>query len=448
MTGWTKFKHIVENNILAQSDHEMLGLAYWRDRLFTNIIVYLLPISMIALVPGVIMSFVGGIPLLALYDTLAALSFAIIAFNRKLSLLLRKTLLVVCLYLLSIMLLVYLGSFGPGLLYLLALSIFITLIFPSSTAWWSIVTNMAICVIFAFIVQFKLINTPITQVYTLGSWIAVSSNLFFLNAVIVASLNLLFNGLEATILKEAQLQKQLRDESKSLQNLLDAMERKNQELEQFAYIASHDLQEPLQTITSVAEIFTKQYQEKLDPLALNYLSFLSQSAVRMKALITGLLEYSRIGKERQMEMVNCNSILLDLQADMEASILSSNVILIIDQLPSLPAYPLELKLLFQNLISNAIKFRKKDVIPQVNIMAQEQDNHWVFTVMDNGIGIEEKFQEKIFIIFQRLHSKTKYEGTGIGLAQCRKIAELHGGKIWVESRKDAGSIFTFTILKN
>ncbi|MES2733257.1 MAG: ATP-binding protein [Bacteroidota bacterium] len=448
MNGWNNFKLLVERNILSRSDHEVLGLSYWRDRLFTNIIVYLLPVSLVALVPGVVMSIVGGIPLLAVYDTLAAISFAIIAFNRKFSLPFRKALLIFCLYMLSIMLLVYLGSFGPGLLYLLALSIFITLIFPMAIAKWSIVVNTVICVIFAGVIHFQWLHTPLTQVYTLGSWIAVSSNLIFLSAVIVASLNLLFNGLETTILKEAQLQKQLRDESKNLQKLLASLETKNHELEQFAYIASHDMQEPLQTITNVVDVFSTKYKEILDTQALTYLSFLAQSATRMKALILGLLEYSRIGKERRLELVNCNTILMELQADMEASLLASNAILVIDHLPSLPAYPLELKQLFQNLISNALKFRKEGIKPQVNITAQEQENQWTFSVSDNGIGIEEKFREKIFIIFQRLHSKAKYEGTGIGLAQCRKIAELHGGKIWVEAQKDTGSIFTFTIPKN
>lgn len=448
MKWWTKFNQLVESNTLANTAHEIRGLSYWRDKLFTNIIVYLLPVSLIALVPGVIMSIKDGIPLLAVYDTLVVVFLGIIAFNRRLSLPLRKALLVICLYLLAIILLVYLGSFGPGLLYLLALTIFVTLIFPISIALWSIAMNVAICVVFAFVIHFELLDTPLTRIYTLGSWIAVSSNLVFLSAVIVASLNLLFNGLQATIEKESQLQKQLKKEGQTLEKMLEMMETKNQELEQFAYIASHDLQEPLRTISSIVDLLEKQQRDKLDATAISYLNFLSQASSRMRALITGLLEYSRIGKERQLELVDFQAILQELLTDLDATIRESKADIFIDNLPSLPAYPIELRQLFQNLVSNAVKFRRAGIAPKIKITAKEENGHWVFSVMDNGIGIEEQFRQKIFVIFQRLHPKSKYEGTGIGLAQCKKIAELHGGKIWVESKPNQGSIFNFTIPKN
>jgi signal transduction histidine kinase len=444
---WERFKQFTESNIMENSDHGIMGLSYWRNKLFTNIIVYLLPVSLVALVPGVIMSIKGGIPLLAVYDTLAAFAFAFIAFKRGLSLSLRKTLLTIFLYLLSIILLFYLGSFGPGLLYLLALTVFITLIFPVSIAWLSIAINTIICILFIFIIHFKLLDSPLANIYTLGSWIAVSSNLIFLSIVSVASLNLLFKGMQATIIKEGNLQKELVQKSKTLENMLESMERKNQELEQFAYIASHDLQEPLRTITGIADQFEKQYKEKLDEDAVMYLTYLSQSTTRMRLLIKGLLDYSRIGKERELEFVNCNTILKELTDELDMLIKENKAIIFIDDLPSLNAYKIEFRQLFQNLISNAIKFRKTETSPEIKISAKEENEYWIFSVKDNGIGIEEKFHEKIFVIFQRLHSKSQYEGTGIGLAHCKKIVELHGGKIWVDSKPEQGSTFYFTIPK-
>ncbi len=447
MKLWTQYKQRVEANILIEAETDIKELSYWRDKLFSRILLYLFPVSFIALVPGVIMSIRGGIPLLALYDILTVVSFALIAFNARLSLPMRKMLFVVCLYLLSVILLIYLGSFGPGLLYLLAITVFITLIFHSTFAYWSIAVNAAICLLFAFIINFKLFESPLTTIYTVGSWIAVSSNLILLSTVVVASLHLLFSGLQATVVKENQLKKQLKEESKVQEKMLEVLQTKNQELEQFAYIASHDLQEPLQTISSFVVLLDKQYKDKLDDKATTYLNYLSQSTLRMRLLITGLLEYARIGREKHWEVVHCQEIVKEVLLNLDQAIQESKAHIVVDPLPILEGYALELKQLFQNLISNAIKFRKEGEVPQIRVSVKEEAHDWVFSVKDNGIGIEEKFWEKIFIIFQRLHPKSKYGGTGIGLAHCRKIVELHGGKIWVESKPTMGSIFYFRIPK-
>lgn len=165
----------------------------------------------------------------------------------------------------------------------------------------------------------------------------------------------------------------------------------------------------------------------------------------MSQLITGLLDYSRIGKERIPEMVDCHELMETVKADLRKAIEESNARVTVKDLPVLNAYPMELKLLFQNLLSNAIKFKKADQSPRIHIAACRIDNGWLFSFCDNGIGIEDRFKEKIFEIFQRLHSKHIYEGTGIGLAHCKKIVTLHNGKIWVESAPGKGSQFYFTI---
>lgn len=448
MKWWLAYKKLVENNTFRSAQHEMRALSFWRDKLFTNIILYLLPISFLALLPGIVMSFIGQIPLLALFDVMAVLCFAFITLHPTLSLYARKVILVICLYLLSIILLIYLGSFGPGLLYLLALTIFISLIFPIHFAFWSVAGNLIICILFSLLIQFSLIDSPFAQYYTLGSWIAVSSNLVILSAVIVASIHLLFNGLQTTIVKEFSLQNQLKEESQALERMLQKMEAKNAELEQFAYIASHDLQEPLATILSLVALLDKQYKEKLDINALRYLGFLSQASSRMQALITGLLEYSRIGKETELELVDCNQLLHQVLTECAEQIKENNAAISSDFLPTFYAYRAELKLLFENLLSNALKFRKSELSPQITVKATEEQDKYLFLVRDNGIGIEKKFIQKIFIIFQQLHAKSKYAGIGIGLAQCKKIAELHGGKIWVDSIPTQGSTFYFTISKD
>lgn len=229
---------------------------------------------------------------------------------------------------------------------------------------------------------------------------------------------------------------------------IKALENKNKELEQFAYIASHDLQEPLNTINSFINLFETENKIKLDEESKSYLSYIRQSADRMTELITDILEYSRIGGKSQTDSVDCNKVVKDVIDDMNASILETKTSIEADTLPTINAYPVELRLLFQNLVSNAIKFRKKNSDCLIKISYKKGNGNHHFIVEDNGIGIDEKYKDKIFIIFQRLHGTKQYEGTGIGLAHCKKIVELHNGKIWLESTPGVGSKFHFTIPEN
>lgn len=223
------------------------------------------------------------------------------------------------------------------------------------------------------------------------------------------------------------------------------LERKNKELEQFAYVASHDLQEPLRTTTGFVEALRKQYKGKLDDHADRYLDYIAQSADRMKTLIKDLLDYSRIGREKQFVAVNCNKLLEEVIADLDRVINESGASITYGELPVVQALPTELKLLFQNLISNSIKFRRTGVTPVIHVDVQAARGCWKFSVKDNGIGLDPSHQDRIFIIFQRLHTRQDYEGSGIGLAHCKKIVELHGGNIWVDSSPGQGSTFYFTI---
>ncbi len=231
---------------------------------------------------------------------------------------------------------------------------------------------------------------------------------------------------------------------------LKSLEEKNKQLEQFNYVASHDLQEPLRTITNFSQLLKKDYGDNLDDIGNKYLDFVVQSSERMSELILGLLNFSRLGNGSVLELVNFQNLTQNIQADLQASIAEKNATIQIQKLPNLWGYKLELRQLIQNLISNALKFNKEDKDVLIEISCRKIDGEHIFRIRDNGIGIPKKHQDKIFILFQKLHHKSVFEGTGIGLANCQKIVELHKGNIWVESVVGEGSSFFFSIpnLKN
>ncbi|MES2397282.1 MAG: PAS domain S-box protein [Bacteroidota bacterium] len=233
----------------------------------------------------------------------------------------------------------------------------------------------------------------------------------------------------------------------NLKQISQELARSNQELEQFAYVASHDLQEPLRTISSFVQLLDKKHVDKKDEETKEYFQFIMKATEKMKNLIRDLLDYSRVGKSIVFSTVDCNLILKEVIAEMDASITESKAKITSAVLPKVKGNEIQLKQLFQNLISNSIKFKKKNSIPEIDITVEEKPTEYLFAVKDKGIGIDEKYINKLFVLFQRLHSETEYSGTGIGLAICKKIVTMHGGKIWVESKLGEGSTFYFTLSK-
>lgn len=223
------------------------------------------------------------------------------------------------------------------------------------------------------------------------------------------------------------------------------IENKNKELEQFTYIASHDLQEPLNTIISFIKLIEENSNHKFSELDLQSFKFINQASSRMKELIKGLLDYGRLGQLGKITKVDCNSLVRSVCKDLDSLIKKSEAKIHIKKLPTIYAYETEMRLLFQNLISNAIKFKKSNIAPEICISCERKNLKWEFSIKDNGIGIESKYNKKIFTIFQRLYGRNEYEGTGIGLAHCYKIIELHNGKIWLDSKLGYGSTFYFNI---
>jgi len=223
------------------------------------------------------------------------------------------------------------------------------------------------------------------------------------------------------------------------------LQRSNAELEQFAYVASHDLQEPLRKIASFCQALQTRYRGQLDERADQYIDFAVDGAKRMQTLINDLLSFSRVGRSgREPKQVDLNEALADAQAALASALESSGATIEADTLPAVRGDRAQLASLFQNLIANALKFHGA-ATPSVHITAESHDGEWEISCLDNGIGIDPEYAERIFLIFQRLHSRETYEGTGIGLALCRKIVEYHGGRIWLDTDYSGGACFHFTL---
>jgi two-component system CheB/CheR fusion protein len=225
------------------------------------------------------------------------------------------------------------------------------------------------------------------------------------------------------------------------------LKKKNEELEQFTYIASHDLQEPIRSMMGLIDLFLDQHGSKLTEKEMEYFTMMKGSNLRAQELIVDLMDYSQIGTEKKATALNLNGLVKAVSEDLNSRITKTETVLLVDPLPTILGYEIGIRLLFQNLISNAIKFRDPNTPPIIKVEASLNDveNLWHFTLSDNGIGMEPKDLKKIFVIFKRLHDRDSYPGTGIGLAHCKKVVELHGGEIWAESEPGKGSVFHFTL---
>ncbi|MGZ7043410.1 MAG: sensor histidine kinase [Methanobacterium sp.] len=248
-------------------------------------------------------------------------------------------------------------------------------------------------------------------------------------------------GISCDISERKKAEKQLKETIKEL-------ERSNQELQQFEHVASHDLQEPLRIIVSFTQLLERRYKGQLDSNADEFMDYIVEASFRMKAQIDGLLEYSRVlTKGEELKNVDMDNALNQALKILDTQIKGVDAEITYDELPNVIGDALQFERVFQNLISNAIKFRKHDEQLKIHISAYEtkEGKDYVFSVQDNGIGIEEQYFERIFIIFQRLHTRDVYEGTGIGLSIVKRIVKRHGGRVWVESEFGEGSTFYFTI---
>ncbi len=234
--------------------------------------------------------------------------------------------------------------------------------------------------------------------------------------------------------------------AEELRKRSEELARSNLELQQFAYIASHDLQEPLRAISGFTELLERRYKGQIDERADKYIGFIVDGTKQMQQVIQDLLAYSRVQtKAHEFSLIDMNDSLNQALSNLQVSIRDKKAVINVDRLPDIFADGTQITLLFQNLIGNALKFQRPDTIPDIRISSRREGDWWIFSVADNGIGIDPQYTERIFKIFQRLHAKGEYEGTGIGLAICKRIVERHGGEITLRSEPGAGSTFSFSI---
>jgi len=278
-----------------------------------------------------------------------------------------------------------------------------------------------------------------------------NGQMFWANVVITALLDKNgclqgFAKITRDMTEAKRIEQALNDKNIELQESARELARSNRDLQQFAYVASHDLQEPLRMVASFTQLLAKRYKDKLDQDAQDFIKYAVDGATRMQALISDLLTYSRVDRqEKPLKLTNCDAILKQVLANLKLAIVESGAVITHDTLPVIMADDTQLGQLFQNLIRNAIKFRGEEP-PRVHLSSERNKNGWKISVQDNGIGISPEHRERVFLIFQRLHTTAEYPGTGIGLAICKKIVERHGGRIWIETPPEGGSIFSFTLL--
>jgi signal transduction histidine kinase len=300
---------------------------------------------------------------------------------------------------------------------------------------------IAICIAAAYIVGQRLqktISEPIEDLTELTSSVSQTKN-FSLRATKKSN-----DELGQLVERFNEMLAEIQRGQEALINSNEALTRSNRDLEQFAHVASHDLQEPLRMVINYVELLESRWKNGDYAETDKYLEFIVEGASRSRQLINDLLEYSRARYEGKLPGVESETILKNALGNLKFSIAESGAKITNDPMPVITADPVKIAQVFQNLISNAIKFKKQEPL-QIHVGAREKDDEWLFSVRDNGIGIDASHIDKIFVIFKRLHSRKNYPGNGIGLAICKKIVEQHGGRIWVESQVGQGCTFYFTI---
>jgi len=431
---------------LGVDEPEQRGIGFWRNRLFVLVLAYTFPLSMIALIPG--MWFTVMIQHWAFFtvDVLVLLLLIALVTLQGISLAWRRLLFIGIVYFVGIAMLIFIGPEGPGLLYLYAATIFSIFILPNAFAFWPSVLNLLICLAYGTLVYFGLVEWRSYSNYHVQEWAAVSSNLIFLGFISSAILPRVFSGLETALKKETELAQKLSQQQDAMEKTLEELKQKNKELELFSFAASHDLQEPLRMVSSFMSQLERKYGPQLDEKAHQYIYFARDGAQRMKKIIQDLLRYSGLeNQEVALEWIDTQALVQEVLLLLQAPIKQKAAVIQLEELPPIFSAETRVKLVFQNLIENALKYSRPNHPPRIKISCSSQSSEWKFCVQDEGTGIDPAVKDEIFLLFHRLPQTEHTPGTGIGLALVQKNIERLGGRIYVESQPDAGAAFYFTI---
>lgn len=435
-----QLKRIVEGNCISK-DGNINTLAYWSDVVFAKTVFILVPLSLLAIVPAIVICLQIENYSILWFNGFCLLTLVFVGYVPSLPVQSRKIILILLLFLTAFVLLKELGNFGPGLAYLLSGTVFSLLLFPGKKTFAPFILTLVFCVIYGFLIHYDVVEIQANHEDHVMEWIAVSSNVLFMSAVFSLIIPFFFSKLEEILGEKLYLLESVRKTNLEL-------ERSNEELEQFAYISSHDLQEPLRMISSFLDMLKRKYADRLDNKALQYIDFATDGANRLKQIILDLLLYSRSNRpSEQLEEVNLNELVAEYTLLRRKLITEKNGVILFDNLPTLLTYRAPITQVFHCLLDNALKYVKENVSPRIEILAKEKETAWEFSVKDNGIGIDEQFFDKIFVIFQRLHNRNQHDGTGIGLSITKRCVEYLGGEIWLKSVPGEGSTFYFTISK-
>ena len=442
-----KLKSVVEDNCISKNGN-VTTLAYWSDVVFAKTVFLLAPLSLLAIVPAIIISIQTETYLILWFDVFCLFMLVFVGYAPRLSVKIRKIILILLLFLTAFVLLIELGNFGPGLAYLLSGTLFSLLLFPGKKTFAPFLLTLILCVVFGFLIHYGNVEIHAKHDSHVLEWFAVSSNVLFMSAVFSLIIPFFFSKLEGILDEKIHLFESVHKTNLELQKSIEEVKSKNLELEQFAYVASHDLQEPLRMITSFLDNLKRKYADQLDEKALQYIHFATDGAKRMKQIILDLLLYSRADKPSdQLEDVNLNEVVSDYTQLRRKLISEKNASIKFETLPIIKTNRAPITQIIHCLVDNALKYVRDDVTTSIEIFAKEKKTTWEFAVKDNGIGIDEKFYDKIFMMFQRLHNRNQQDGTGIGLSIAKRSVEYLGGDIWLESKVGEGSTFYFTIPK-
>lgn len=459
MSFWDKYQQEIIKNCSDPIDNERT-LSYWRNLLFANTLVYLIPLIALLLIPSIVYCFLEGYYLLIFLNIKIFIVTAMVALIPGLSVNFRKRIFCVFAFIHSIILLIYLGDFGGGLIFLMGVSIFYITIFPNKYAFGPVYLNAIFGVLFAFVIKYDLVILHESVRGKVFEWTITFLSMVFLVTIFSTLLPRLFSNMQTTIDKQKELQEELNDKNKDLlqsehklrmlnkelesrvEDRTKDLEKLNQQLKTFSYSISHDLQVPIRAINIFTFALEKEAKDELSDEGKDFLKKIITSTQKMTDLIQSLLKFSQVTNQGFVKKeINTNAMVKAvwinlLHQNSKAINFKQN------ELPSIKGDPILIQQVFENLLLNAVKYSSKREDPFIEVGVKKGN---VFFVKDNGVGFDMSNHERIFNIFTRVHTDKQFKGTGVGLSMVKLIVEKHGGEVWVEAAIDKGATFYFTI---